>query len=581
MDSFHHNIFSGGCNLLGAGGHPVCQPFFQQSDAAGADKRIVIFNLLGGRIHKIFGIAFQASLSADRQKTGGKVLIPIFPQRNCTEICVFLQAFKNTRSNFQRSQIRRGRVQQRLKGCLKILHHLILYLMQQVINICIVGIESPAVEIRPVAQFLYGDALDRFFPQQPGKGLADQHTGKPDPLVVSGHKYVSFPSKTDRMCRICPVSFSLQKSCLLNAAHCGQYNTIRNKTQHCVEKCKFVWRHLCRNGGAAAMKKLFIVTGAGGHLGGTIIRQLEGGQNEVRGLLFRDEKKTDGENTHYYRGDVRDAESLRPLFEGCGDKETIVIHTAGLIDISNHVSPELYDVNVNGTKNILTLCREYQVKRLVYVSSVHAIPERKEKGVTGETQRFSPAYVTGGYAKTKAAATRIVLQAAKRGLDVVVVHPSGILGPYDRSGNHLVQMVAEYLNGTLPACVKGGYDFVDVRDVAQGCLLAAEKGRNGECYILSDRYCEIREVLAIAGAAAGKKMLPVLPIWMAKIAAPFIQLHARRKKRRPLYTAYSLHVLGSGERFSHKKATDELGYHPRDLQETIRDMVTDLQALPA
>ena len=188
--------------------------------------------------------------------------------------------------------------------------------------------------------------------------------------------------------------------------------------------------------------------------------------------------------------------------------------------------------------------------------------------------------MTGGYAKTKAAATRIVLQAAKRGLDVVVVHPSGILGPYARSGNHLVQMVAEYLNGTLPACVKGGYDFVDVRDVAQGCLLAAEKGRNGECYILSDRYCEIREVLAIAGAAAGKKMLPVLPIWMAKMAAPFIQLHARRKKRRPLYTAYSLHVLGSGERFSHKKATDELGYHPRDLQETIRDMVADLQPQP-
>ena len=91
----------------------------------------------------------------------------------------------------------------------------------------------------------------------------------------------------------------------------------------------------------------------------------------------------------------------------------------------------------------------------------------------------------------------------------------------------------------------------------------------------------MKKLFIVTGAAAGKKMLPVLPIWMAKIAAPFIQLHARRKKRRPLYTAYSLHVLGSGERFSHKKATDELGYHPRDLQETIRDMVTDLQALPA
>ena len=325
------------------------------------------------------------------------------------------------------------------------------------------------------------------------------------------------------------------------------------------------------------MKKLFIITGANGHLGGTIVRMLNGRPVQVRGLVFGDKKKQDTGSIHYYSGDVREPETLRPLFEGCEDMETIVIHTAGIIYISNHVSPELYDVNVNGTKNILALCREYPVKRLVYVSSVHAIPEQKRGNVTGEIRDFSPDAVVGGYAKTKAEATREVRRAAQEGLDAVVVHPSGILGPYDRSGNHLVQMVAEYLHGTLPACVKGGYDFVDVRDVAEGCLLAAEKGRKGECYILSDRYCEIREVLEIAGAVSGKKKLPVLPLWMAKMAAPFIQLHARRKKRRPLYTAYSLHVLGTGERFSHKKATEELGYHQRDLKVTIRDMVAEMQ----
>ena len=325
------------------------------------------------------------------------------------------------------------------------------------------------------------------------------------------------------------------------------------------------------------MKKLFIITGASGHLGGTIVRMLNGRPVQVRGLVFGDKKEQDTGNIHYYSGDVREPETLRPLFEGCEDMETVVIHTAGIIDISSHVSPELYDVNVNGTKNILALCREYPVKRLVYVSSVHAIPEQKRGNVTGEIRDFSPDAVVGGYAKTKAEATREVRRAAQEGLDAVVVHPSGILGPYDRSGNHLVQMVAEYLHGTLPACVKGGYDFVDVRDVAEGCLLAAEKGRKGECYILSDRYCEIREVLEIAGAVSGKKKLPVLPLWMAKMAAPFIQLHARRKKRRPLYTAYSLHVLGTGERFSHKKATEELGYHPRDLKVTIRDMVAEMQ----
>lgn len=327
------------------------------------------------------------------------------------------------------------------------------------------------------------------------------------------------------------------------------------------------------------MKKLFIITGANGHLGGTIVRMLSRKQIQVRGLVFGEKKEQDTENIHYYNGDVRDIDSLRPLFLGCENMETVVIHTAGIIDISNHVSPELYNVNVNGTKNILQLCREYPVKRLVYVSSVHAIPEQKRGKVTGEIGEFSPDAVIGGYAKTKAEATRAVLKAAEEGLDAVVVQPSGILGPYDRSGNHLVQMVSEYLRGTLPACVKGGYDFVDVRDVAEGCLLAAEKGRKGECYILSDRYCEIREVLEIAGNVSGKKKLPVLPLWMAKMAAPFIQLHARRKKRRPLYTAYSLHVLGTGERFSHRKATEELGYHPRDLRVTIRDMVAEMQGV--
>ena len=86
---------------------------------------------------------------------------------------------------------------------------------------------------------------------------------------------------------------------------------------------------------------------------------------------------------------------------------------------------------------------------------------------------------------TKAAATRAVLEAGETGLDVAVVHPSGIIGPYDRKGNHLVQMITDYLRSALPACVRGGYDFADGRDVAEGCLLALEKGRSGNCYILS------------------------------------------------------------------------------------------------
>ena len=321
------------------------------------------------------------------------------------------------------------------------------------------------------------------------------------------------------------------------------------------------------------MKKRMIVTGANGHLGNTIIRMLTNTDYEVVGLILPKEHCEDHDNIRYITGDVRDMDSLRPLFESAEERELYVIHTAGIIDISEKGSPLLYDVNINGTKNIIALCREYKVKRLLYTSSVHAIPEKENGAVITEADRFSPDVVTGAYAQTKAAATQAVLDAGKDGLDVVVVHPSGIIGPYDTSGNHLVQMIADYIRGILPACVKGGYDFVDVRDVAKGCLLALEKGKSGSCYILSNRHYEIREVLGMARSVSKGRRLPVLPMWAAKLFAPVMQWYAKLKKERPLYTKYSLHTLCSNDRFSHDKATAELGYRPRDLWETIRDTV--------
>ena len=113
------------------------------------------------------------------------------------------------------------------------------------------------------------------------------------------------------------------------------------------------------------MGKIFIITGANGHLGGTIVRMLRGSEAEVRGFVLSGSRVQDRDNITYYQGDVRKKETLRPLFEHTDGHEVIVIHTAGMIDISEDVSPTVYDVNVNGTKNIISLCEEYQVRRLV------------------------------------------------------------------------------------------------------------------------------------------------------------------------------------------------------------------------
>ena len=328
------------------------------------------------------------------------------------------------------------------------------------------------------------------------------------------------------------------------------------------------------------MEKTYLVTGACGHLGGTLVRLLERTGAQVRGLRLPSEQARDRAHVTYYPGDVQDRDSLRPLFRGLAGREVVVFHTAAIVDISGEATPQMHDVNVNGTKNILALCRECGVKRLVYVSSVHAIPEKDGYAVLREVDRFSPQQVTGGYAKTKAEATQAVLDAAAQGLDAVVVHHSGILGPFDRAGNHLVQLVKEYAIGKLPACVKGGYDFVDVRDVAAGCLAAAEKGRSGQCYILSNRHYEVQEVLAMAKTLCHGRRLPVLPMWMAQAAEPLLGWVARVKKQRPLYTKYSLYTLRSNDRFDHGKATAELGYRPRDLRQTVRDTLRWLAKKP-
>lgn len=319
----------------------------------------------------------------------------------------------------------------------------------------------------------------------------------------------------------------------------------------------------------------YVITGAGGHLGGALLRLLAPTGTEVRGLLLPGETPPiTGKNLHYFYGDITRPETLEPLFQNSGGNEIIVLHGAGLISISQKVSPILREVNVEGTRNMIRVSLAHTVRRFVYVSSVHAIPEPPLGTPITETDQFSPEWVTGAYAKTKAEATQAVLDSVQKGLSAVVVHPSGIIGPYDSGRNHLVQLFRDYLSGRLSACVKGGYDFVDVRDAARGCLLAAEQGKPGECYILSGHSASVYDLLAQGGARLGKKPPRIVPLPLARAATPFIEAIARARKKRPLYTSYSLRTLQSNSAFSHEKATRLLGYRPRALERTIDDMTT-------
>ncbi len=326
--------------------------------------------------------------------------------------------------------------------------------------------------------------------------------------------------------------------------------------------------------------RIYIVTGAFGHLGSTIVGLLSERGYEVRGLALPGDSSPLSKSTKaakIYYGDVCDLDSLREIFDVPKDSELIVIHAAGIVSIATKHNPLVRRVNVAGTENIIKKCFETNAKRLVYVSSVHAIPELGKGNRIFEIKKFDPDAVRGLYAKTKAEATQRVLDAAANGLDAVVVHPSGIIGPNDYGSSHTAQMIIDYFNGKLLACVKGGYDFVDVRDVAEGTIAAAEKGKAGECYILSNRYCSVGELFDEMHKMSGRRKASVLPLWLAKMTAPLAELYYKVRKQPPLYTPYSLYTLESNADFSHKKADAELGYKTRTLRRTLADTVEFLK----
>ncbi|MCR3906831.1 MAG: NAD-dependent epimerase/dehydratase family protein [Tenericutes bacterium] len=324
------------------------------------------------------------------------------------------------------------------------------------------------------------------------------------------------------------------------------------------------------------MSRIYIVTGANGHLGNTIVRMLRNQNQIVRGFILPNDSKKmlKSLGVQVFLGDIRDRNSTEQLFKDTHDAEMIVIHTAGIVSISSKKHPILFDVNINGTKNIADLCVKYNVHKFIHISSVHAIPEKKNNEVMSEINHFDPDLVIGGYAKSKAIASQYVLDLMKRGLNAIIVHPSGIIGPNDYGRAHMTMMIEDYLNGHLTSRINGAYDFVDVRDVASGIIQATHSGQIGKCYILSGHRVTLMELFEQLRKISGrKKHIHVLPMWFAKITAPLAELYYKIRKLPPIYTSYSLYTISSNSYFSNQLAHHDLNYTPRSMDDTIYDTV--------
>ena len=196
----------------------------------------------------------------------------------------------------------------------------------------------------------------------------------------------------------------------------------------------------------------YLVTGATGFLGRAVVEALARRGARVHALVLHDDPYTDllPKEVRTVIGDVCDKSSLSDFFADA-DSRTCVIHCAGIVSVASRPGPRLYQVNVGGTWKVLRQCMEHDVGKMVYVSSVHAIPEKPKGCIITEDCEFSPGLVDGDYAKSKATATELVFAAAERGLNTSIVFPSGIIGPGDLQGGEL------HLNGKILSCREAAF----------------------------------------------------------------------------------------------------------------------------
>ena len=327
------------------------------------------------------------------------------------------------------------------------------------------------------------------------------------------------------------------------------------------------------------MKTIYLVSGASGHLGSTLVKKLKKENHRIRALVLKGEEPYVDKDVEICIGNVNDIDSLERFFEHREDEEVILFHCAGIVTISSKKNPLVNKVNVEGTRNMLEMAMKHKVKKMIYVSSVHAILENKD-GINSEPEEFYPEMIDDPYGRSKAAAAKLCKEYADKGLDVSTVLPSAIFGPGDqRKNNHSVISVWMMYKLRIPVGLQGGFDFVDVRDVSQGMIDCAKKGRKGQCYILSGHYLKVNDLMNGVNKVCGRRSIKVaIPYRIVRPFVPLMEKLIGIFTKKPLITPYSLAILNVNGHFSYEKASKEFGYSPRETGETLKDMIKEFEA---
>lgn len=318
------------------------------------------------------------------------------------------------------------------------------------------------------------------------------------------------------------------------------------------------------------MAKKTFVTGASGHVGANLVRELIGRGVAVKALVRGDCAGIEGLDLERVEGDLRDPTSLERALAGC-DR---VYHVAAYVSLRRGDQQQVFDVNVTGTKNVLAAAERAGVERTVFCSSFGAVGHNPTGGASDETFTVNPFETHLDYELSKAMAELEVHRAVHRGLDVRIVNPCGIVGPHDYKPSSVGQTILDFANRKMPAYVQGQFEFVAVKDVVAGHLQAMERGRPGERYILSGGQFTLDQILdhlsTLCGVKKPKLRIPVgLMLPMAYVSNFFLSTFA--PERPPRFTPGTIKILNGGKHADISKARRELGFEPTPVLDAFTE----------
>jgi dihydroflavonol-4-reductase len=309
------------------------------------------------------------------------------------------------------------------------------------------------------------------------------------------------------------------------------------------------------------------VTGATGHIGNNLIAALLAQGHEVTATALRRESALDDLDLRFAAADLRDPAAVRRAVRGAER----VYHCGALISLFEADAARMHAVNVGGVQHVLAACEAEGVARLVHFSSIHAFAARAE--AIDERAPLSHAPHLPAYHRGKALATELVRAAAPR-LDVVLVHPTSVIGPRDFLRGIVGRQLWLSARGLMKVAIHGGFDFVDVRDVVAGAIAAADRGRRGQSYLLTGHWRSLRELFGAAAALGGHGPpwfdLPVPPL---RPVAALLDALAWVTPLRAGLSRASLHTIRNYRHISRALAEAELGYAPRPFEDTIADTI--------